>query len=318
MANAYAETWDSDRLRFYDRPFSSAPMRGELDAVCSDARAMKMLTPWLWPAEERHCPRCGHHVIYDLADGRLRCRDCRYTFTAFNGRWINTGNISPSDWIFLARLFVEGLNAFQASEVVGMSYNAVFKAFTAMRFAILARGIDAPQMFGVETGLSQYIRNKRIRFLPRNAQIDSSPVFGIIERGGWVFTDIIMGYQYETLFHLNLSFHLPLARAGNVVYTGRFRQYQTLLSCTDKTGAYPHIHSPFQPEIETAPDSFWRYAMDRLKLYKGITSTRFPLYLKEIEFRYNYALRDLMPLLLERLCDPVPEMNQEPVACPIF
>ena len=318
MPNGNAQHWRVSRERFYDRELSSPPMRGEITAVNNAAEARKLLGPWLWPSGGRYCPRCGYGVVYDLSDGRLRCGDCRYTFTTFNGRWINTGNLDAADWLFLTRLFVEGLNANQASEVIGMSYNAVFKAFTAMRFAILARGIDAPQMFGAETGLSQYIRNKRIRFLPRTAQIDNSPVFGIIERNGWIFTDIIVGYQYETLFHLNLSFHLHLARAGNIVYTGRFRQYQTLLSCTDKATSFPMIHPAQQPEIETDPKTFWCYALERLKLYKGITSTRFPLYLKEIEFRYNYARRGLMPLLLERLCDPVPEMDQGPIACPIL
>jgi transposase len=313
MPDRKAQHKGIDRAEFYARPLSSPAMEGEAAAACNTPLAEAFLVPWLWPDGQRRCPRCGQENIYDLADGRMRCPECRYTFTAFNGRWINTGNISAADWIFLTRLFVEGFNVLQASEASGLSYNAMFKAFTALRFSILARGTDAPQMFGVDTGLFQYIRNKRIRFLPRTAQIESSPVFGIIEREGWVFTDIIAGYQYDTLFHLNLSFNLPLARVGNIVYTGRFRQYQTLLSCSDKTTNLPMPQAARKLDIETDSDSqsFWQYAMDRLKHFKGITSTRLPLYLKEIEFRYNYAAHPLMPMLLERLCDPVPELNQE-------
>ncbi|MGE4553817.1 MAG: transposase, partial [Desulfovibrionaceae bacterium] len=258
------------RARYY-RDHVPEPLPGEKAAACGQADAMAFLRPWLWPGGERRCPRCGDDTIYDLSAGRLRCAQCRYTFTELSGRWINSGGLDAADWVFLCRLFVLGRSAHQAAQIMGLSYNAAFRAITAMRFAILAGGIDAAHLFGPETELRQYVRNKRIRAMPRTAQLRVSPVFGIIERGGWVFADLIPGYQRETLYHLHLSFHLPLGRAGNIVYTGRYRQYQTLVSCTDGPGGWGLSHPPRQPEVDVDPSPFWAYALERLKLFKGVT-----------------------------------------------
>jgi len=55
---------------------------------------------------------------------------------------------------------------------------------------------------------------------------------------------------------------------------------------------------------------FWSFVKPRLMKYNGIRPDRFPLYLKELQFRYNHREEDIFPLLIEYLCDFVPDLKQ--------
>ncbi len=48
-------------------------------------------------------------------------------------------------------------------------------------------------------------------------------------------------------------------------------------------------------------EGFWAYAKERLIKHHGVSKERFPLYLKEMEFRYNHRHQDLFPLVVQHL-----------------
>jgi len=48
-------------------------------------------------------------------------------------------------------------------------------------------------------------------------------------------------------------------------------------------------------------EGFWSFAKERLMKYHGVDPMKFPLYLKELEFRYNHRNCDLFNDLLEVL-----------------
>ncbi|MFW5836716.1 MAG: transposase, partial [Desulfovibrionaceae bacterium] len=155
----------------------------------------------------------------------------------------------------------------------------------------------------------QHVHNKRIRTMPRKARLMTSPVFGILEQCGWAFADLMPGFQSDTIFHFHLNFHLPLAKSGNIVYSGRYRHYATLVTCVDSHSLFPVARGSEKPAVMEDEFFFWSWARRRLKRYKGVTSCRFPLYLKEMEFRYNHRDQDILPLVLERVCSLVPELD---------
>ena len=47
--------------------------------------------------------------------------------------------------------------------------------------------------------------------------------------------------------------------------------------------------------------SYRSFAKEHLLKYHGVDPTRFPFYLKELEFRYNYRDTDLFDQLIETL-----------------
>ena len=98
-----------------------------------------------------------------------------------------------------------------------------------------------------------------------------------------------------------------MAQLGGVVYSDRFRRYDTLLVCGSDILAQGLVAIPGRcPAVEQQEKGFWPFATRRLARYRGITSRKFPLYLKELEFRYNHRDEDLEPLVLEMLCALVP------------
>lgn len=50
-------------------------------------------------------------------------------------------------------------------------------------------------------------------------------------------------------------------------------------------------------------EGFWSYAKERLIKFHGVSKDYFPLYLKEMEFRYNHRKQPIFDLLVKYLCD---------------
>ncbi len=282
---------------------SSSPILNEMRTE-SDAR--EYVLSHCWPSHTRFCPRCGELKHYELSGNRYRCAECKYTFQDFSGRWINNGSLSPLTWLRILDLFIRECTVHELASELDLSYNAAYKAVTTIRFAIMAHAVDAEQMFGPETGLGSYLKGKKLTGDIADNQRRLIPVFGIMERNGWVFIDIVSGIAAETVFHFNHSFHLAMHRAGNIIYTNRYRHYDALVFCGDESLPYEYIRKVESP-AQAEASSFWTFAAQRLKRFKGITPQRFPLYLKELEFRFNNADGNQFEMLCNYLCDLVPD-----------
>lgn len=276
-----------------------------------DDKAKEYLLSLTWPTGDSFCPRCGHRKVYTLSGERLRCASCKYTFQPFSGRWINNGALSPSEWLRLISLFVDECSVHQMKKQLSLSYNTVYKALTAIRFAILAHAIDARQLISSATGLDSYLKGNRLTGGPREMRMDTIPVYGILRRDGLVFIDLVPGFQAETLFHFHMNFHLKLIRTGNLVYTDRYKDYDALIFCGNDSLPYEIIRRYDEPpHIDAVNDEFWEYAQSRIKRFRGISCQRFPLYLKELEFRFNNRDKSISEILAAYLCALVPVTEQ--------
>ena len=71
----------------------------------TEVEARDALLALCWPNGAKRCPRCGTGGPYQLAGGRLRCGNCRYTFHDFTGRWLNETGLSSIKWVRLAQAF---------------------------------------------------------------------------------------------------------------------------------------------------------------------------------------------------------------------
>jgi transposase len=257
-----------------------------------------------WDGGLISCPKCRGSKIYHLSEQRYRCPHCTYTFHDFSRRWINVGGLSSSQWVALSGHFAGELTANQMAHALEISYNTAYKAMTTLRLAILAQALDSRHFLGRDAQIDlgvDYVPGPRYRLTVK------IPVFGILERLGLVFIDLVPGLQGESLFHFHLNFHLRMARMGKLVYTDRYKQYDAMIACGDDTLPYRILQGRKEPpSIDTSRQGFWSFAKKRLQKYSGITPRRFPLYIKELEFRYNHRQEDIRPLLLQFLCRFVP------------
>ena len=116
------------------------------------------------------------------------------------------------------------------------------------------------------------------------AQQGKIPVFGLLKRGGQVFTRIISDSKSETLMPIIKQKVIP----DSIVYTDTFRSYNVL-----DVSEFKHFrinHSKLfadQKNHINGIENFWNQAKRHLRKFNGIPKKNFIYYLKECEWRFN-------------------------------
>lgn len=270
----------------------------------SKRRAHSFLLKRCWK-HAINCIRCGTRKIYRLSTGRYRCAVCGYTFSDFTGRWIGRLNIDVRQWLWIIKLFALELSARKISQQVGPSYPTVLKAVNMIRQSIVAHDSDTTGLLGGEVEADEtYFGGKRKGPRGRGAR-NKTPVFGILERNGTVKVEVVPDVSAESLLGLTLK----MVRRGSIVYTDKFRSYDSLMFC-----GYRHLKVDHSKRFVSGKvyinglEGFWSYAKERLIKHHGVSKKRFPLYLKEMEFRYNHRNDDIFAIYVNYLCDLVPNV----------
>lgn len=125
-----------------------------------------------------------------------------------------------------------------------------------------------------------------------------SIVFGLLERDGRVYTKIVDDVSKEVLMEVIRQ----KARKGSVYYTDSFKSYNSLkrydvhytLKHTEqfiRKGRKRIIHI-------NGIEGFWSFAKHGLYNYRGVSKSMFPLYLKEMEYRFNHRNDNLLQSLI--------------------
>ena len=125
-------------------------------------------------------------------------------------------------------------------------------------------------------------------------------VFGLIQRQGRVYTEIVPDCRKATLQAV-IRGQIDL---DSVIYSDGWRGYDGLVD----VGYGKHLRVEHgQDEFARGPvhvngiESFWGYAKTRLVRFRGLPKHTFHLHLKECEFRFNHRTDNLYSLLLKFL-----------------
>lgn len=275
--------------------------------VRTESAARRYVLGFCWKNHQRFCPRCRCRKLYRLADGRRRCAHCRYTFHDLSGRWINRGRLSLSQWVRLIKLFELEVSARKMAVQLGVAYNTAYNALTTLRRAIAQHGTaGAEEGMGGEVELDESYFGGRRKGKRGRGAAGKVPVFGILEREGRVFVEAVPNVRAETVLALTVK----KVRRGSLVYTDRYKVYDTLMF-----RGYRHLKVDHGKQFARGRvyinglEGFWSYAKERLIKHHGISPLRFPLYLKELEFRYNHRDQDIFPILVSYVCSFVPNLE---------
>jgi len=257
-----------------------------------------------WKNYRRFCSRCRSYAIYRIVGKRFRCKRCKYTFHDFSGRWINCLRISFKDWLWILKLFELELSARKISQQTGLSYPTVLKAADVIRLAIITSRGDTGDLLQGEIELDETYFGGRRKGKRGRGAANKVPVFGILERNGVVKVEVVKNVRAETLLNLTVK----TVRRGSIVYTDKFRSYDSLMFC-----GYRHLKIDHKKRFASGKvyingvEGFWSYAKERLIKHHGVSKEKFPLYLKEMEFRYNNRNRPLFNLLAQLIVNLVPD-----------
>jgi len=201
----------------------------------------------------------------------------------------------------LMEFFVAGTTARTAAELVGVHRNSAIRFFHRLREKIAAKQEQRAERLCGRVELDEsYFGGARKGKRGRGAA-GKVPVFGLLKRGGQVFTQMLDNVKGATL--------LPIIRErvapDSVVYTDGYKVYDAL-----DVSEFRHFRINHSEEYADGHnhingiENFWNQAKRHMRKFNGIDRRSFNLFLKECEWRFNTGgpkelLKDLKSLLKE-------------------
>lgn len=186
--------------------------------------------------------------------------------------------------------FCIDVEAIKTAQLLKLNRNTVHRYYLGFRRLIFVRQNQLLEKFQGELEMDEsYFGANRVRgqigLRKRGRGTHKQPVFGIYERGGRVYTEIIPDCWATAL--------LPIIRGkaevSSVIYSDAWRGYEGLVS----VGYDKHVrikkHSEGFAQKQrhiNGIESFWSFTKRRLAKFYGVKKN-FELHLKECEWRWN-------------------------------
>lgn len=251
---------------------------------------------------KRICPKCGYRLLYYLTGDRYGCKRCRYTFGEFTGTYLGKLRVPIHVVSHLLYLFVLGVPAYRIRWYVPVSLATIERVFRIFRQAIydsLLCELQEIKLSG-QIELDEALFGGRRKGGKRGWGAEGKTlVFGIYRRNGRVITFPASDRRKETLIPL-IRQH---TRKGSLYYSDDHTAYATL-NLIGKHQVIAHSREEYVRGEDThinGIEGFWSYAKTWLYHYRGVPKQYFHLYLKEVEFRFNYRNENLYPILTKML-----------------
>ncbi len=244
---------------------------------------------------ERCCPHCNSSGYYFMGSKRIRCKQCKRDCWPLKQTKFSLMKISPSKWLYLIKLFELSVSAKNASRELHLSYKTTLNGFNLLRQVIAEELAKYDEILKGEIEADEsYFGGKRKGKRGRGAG-HKTIVFGILERGGKVSVTIVKDVKAESL----MSETVKRVRRGSIVYTDRWRGYDSLMFCGFRHLSIDHSFKFKQGKVYiNGIEGFWSFAKERLIKHHGISKEKFLYYIKEMDWRYNNREQDLYDLLL--------------------
>ena len=178
--------------------------------------------------------------------------------------------------------FVAGTTARAAAELVGVQANTANRFFTRLR-RLIASKLPSYELSGEIEADESCFGGKRKGKRGRGAG-GKVAVFGLLKRGGKVYTAIIPNAKTETLLPIMEENITP----DSIVYTDAFTAYNAL-----DVSEFHHMrinHSELFADKQNhinGIENFWNQAKRHMRKFNGIKQENFYWFLKECEWRFN-------------------------------
>lgn len=200
----------------------------------------------------------------------------------------------------LLKYFVLQVAARSAADMLGIQANSAILFYRKVRMVINHHlSLQAEEVFeGVLELDESYFGGKRKGKRGRGAA-GKVVVFGILKRGGKVYTVVVDNAKKESLLLVIEKKIMP----DSIVYTDSLSSYDVL----DVSG-FHHLRINHSKHFADGRnhingiENFWNQAKRTLRRYNGIDRNSFPFFLKECEFRFNYGTPSQQLKILRTWC----------------
>ena len=210
---------------------------------------------------------------------------------------MNNSKLSRYKQKKILKAFALELTATQAAELLGINRNTINSYYRFFRQQILSH---QQKQFAQEIGeieLDESYFGGRRKGLKGRTTIQKVPVFGLLKRGGNVYIEVVPDVTARTLRTI-IKKHVE---GTSVLYSDSYRSYDGLV-----LDGFEHHRINHSKEFARGRrnhingiESFWSYAKAKLSKFYGVRRQDYPLYLKEIEFRFNLRGGNVEKALLD-------------------
>lgn len=216
----------------------------------------------------KSCPYCDA-PLYTLGDGMRKCSRCRK-------------KTSPKRYAKIAALmeaFCHGENALVCAKRLNHSYTSVLRYFDTFRtHAALICEHDYEQRRHLSCEYEEYFYLAKANRKKKHAVFDAQN-FITFDYGGHLYTIVLPSlHTYRDQF---------IADELEPVYLREFERFK-------RQSRIIKIASHNNSIVR-----FWDYFEANITDYRGVSSENFPLYLKEMEFKFNHDVPERIALLHE-------------------
>jgi len=214
-------------------------------------------------------------------------------------RYFVRARISEAKFCEIVRYFSVDLKALQAAELSGLNRNTINRIYRGLRERIAETCEDQRPMFGVVEVDESLFGAKRVKGKRGRGAYGKTTVFGIFERDGQVYTEIVPKSSKFTLQAIIRG----SVDVSTVINSDGWRGYNGLVDL-----GYGHFRMDHSKDEFSRGgvhingiESFWGFAKVRLAKFKGIPDPTFQLHLRENKWRFNYRHSDKYKALLTYL-----------------
>ena len=201
----------------------------------------------------------------------------------------------------IIKLFAMDIEATKIAQLTGLSRKTINKILNLIRQRIADSCQQESPFDSGEVEIDEsYFGARRVRGIRGRGAKGKHIVFGLIKRGGKVYTQVVKNCSQCTL--------LPIIEQkvdkGSTVYTDGFKTYDGLVNFGYKKHyRVKHGDNEFADGRNhiNGIENFWAIAKTRLSKFRGINKNTFCLHLKECEFRFNHRNDNLYKILLKIL-----------------
>ncbi len=214
--------------------------------------------------------------------------------------------ISRYKLLKIVKCFCLDLTATQTSELLGINRNTVNKYFNKFRQIIYHHQLKKLKQFKGEVELDEScfgptrIKGRQGKCKRGRGTPLKQPVFGIYERNGQVYTEIIPDCKSQTLRKV-IRHKVDIS---SIIYSDGWRGYDGLVDLGyQKHFRIKHHKSQFAKSKTVhinGIESFWSFTKRRLTKFNG-TKRNFELHLKECEWRWHKTTDQLESELIKLL-----------------
>lgn len=250
------------------------------------------------------CSRCRGVEFWILGTGQYRCKTCRLTRHPERFYW-HLSRLSGYWKGKLLEYFCLGVPAYRLRFHIPLSQKGIQRWYRVLRVWIYQGAVQhIAELSGIIEMDETMFGGRRPGKRGWGAE-GKVIVFGIYRRDGQVLTFPVSSRSRDTLMPLVTTHTKP----GSPYYTDDYHAYTSLSIHGDHVVITKEKGRPKGRSHINSIEGFWSYAKHWFYQYRGIPKAHFPLYLKEVEWRFNNRHYNLIPLLKKMVKTTLPEKH---------